>query len=120
MAQQQQQQQQQRRRQQQHRRQPAAVVAAALVLLLALTAARTATAAASPLESTPPPRRRLEARGWGDPHYVGFDGAKFEVCMGARGRACQGKALSLFSDKRHQVNVELNRFKGPNAFPYVG
>lgn len=61
-----------------------------------------------------------DAAGWGDPRFSGFNGAKFEVCMGEKGRACQGKALSLITEANHSVNVELNRHAGPDVFPFVG
>lgn len=32
----------------------------------------------------------------------------------------QGKAFNLISEARHQVNVELQRFKGPDTFPQSG
>ncbi|KAI8473687.1 MAG: hypothetical protein J3K34DRAFT_410240 [Monoraphidium minutum] len=105
-------------------------LAAALCLARAAAAAAAADEASCPLgandlritETTGPPdfEPAFEASGAGDPRFVMFTGQPFEICMADKGRqVCQGKVFNILTEEHHQVNVEMNKFQGPDSFPYM-
>lgn len=55
-----------------------------------------------------------EARIWGDPHFVGADGGKYDV----QGEA--GKTYNLLSDKGFQMNGTFEKYKNSDTATVVG
>ncbi|KAI8465925.1 MAG: hypothetical protein J3K34DRAFT_524984 [Monoraphidium minutum] len=55
----------------------------------------------------------------GDPHLQAFSGQKYGFCE-ANGNECQGHAFNLITEARHQLNTEVNRMAGPDAWPAAG
>ena len=70
----------------------------------------------TPAEETAPPPPKLDpvgindgARVWGDPHFVGAEGGKFDV------QGEDGKVYNILSDKNIQINSEFKAWGGGGA-----
>lgn len=64
----------------------------------------------------PGPQQKIAgtARIWGDPHFIGADGGKFDV----QGQA--GKTYNLLSDKSFQMNGKFEQWGGDKGATVVG
>ncbi|KAI8467054.1 MAG: hypothetical protein J3K34DRAFT_524055 [Monoraphidium minutum] len=54
-----------------------------------------------------------------DPHLQAFTGQQFEFC-GTDRPECKGQAFAIASEARMQVNAEVDRLAGPDAWPAAG
>ncbi|KAI8476991.1 MAG: hypothetical protein J3K34DRAFT_502887 [Monoraphidium minutum] len=59
------------------------------------------------------------AGGGSDPHLIGFNGAAYEFC-GSELPQCKGNAFSIVSAEKLQVNAEVDRLAGADAWPAAG
>ncbi|MBX2860290.1 MAG: hypothetical protein KTR14_03585 [Vampirovibrio sp.] len=70
-----------------------------------------------PVAPPPPPVDPIapgsDAEVWGDPHFVGFDGGKYDV-MGEN-----GNVYNILSDKGFQYNAQFDQWKGKKGMTIV-